>query len=210
MPTEPTDAEIIRRAHELHLAECFEGCSHPLDRWLDYARATIVMPAVRWETTAEEIEAAIRRAPSMTPEGVALHLAEEGWTRRVDESAQSEPRRPSKRWPRPLLLPAGEDRLAYMGPLGPAYRLASRDRTIWHHRREDGKYVVLFCDEGNDVEGAVAESGVASTLTTALRYALGAMFGPLDETYDEQTLMFALENSEESEQVSSTRQWWDR
>lgn len=79
----------------------------------------------------------------------------------------------------------------YNGPLGPAMRLAKKDRyVITEHI--SGLWRVEFYDEPNS-PGSLAEWGAHSDREMAWRYALGAMMGPLDEMYDEVALVEALE-----------------
>ena len=47
---EPTEAEIRQRARELHDAECWEGCTLPVEThagWRDYAIATLRLDEAR-------------------------------------------------------------------------------------------------------------------------------------------------------------------
>ena len=73
----------------------------------------------------------------------------------------------------------------YTGPLDAGMRLALRDR--WARMvRKDGKWMVRLCD---DEQGLLeAEWGNAENPDDAWRFALGAMFGPIDEEYSERVL----------------------
>ena len=73
----------------------------------------------------------------------------------------------------------------YTGPLDAGMRLALRDR--WARMvRKDGKWMVRLCD---DEQGLLeAEWGNAENPDDAWRFALGAMFGPIDSEYDEARL----------------------
>lgn len=79
----------------------------------------------------------------------------------------------------------------YTGPLTPAMTLAEAERFILQTRTEDGRFHIEFLDAPEDKVGA--EWGTGETFEEAMRYALGAMFGPVDEEYDEAYLQRSLD-----------------
>lgn len=90
----------------------------------------------------------------------------------------------------------------YTGDLDQAKALARLDRFVREGQGADTptSYVVALCDADEPAdtpllsEPSLAEFGVSSTgdPEEAWRYALGAMFGPADEEYDEAALRTAL------------------
>lgn len=88
----------------------------------------------------------------------------------------------------PLLVEDTNGDVLYQGPLGPAYRIAAEERYIFWYRNPAGHWSVRFCDDLYFPEESEAEWGNSSTLTGAMRYALGALFGPIDDEYDEDAL----------------------
>lgn len=88
----------------------------------------------------------------------------------------------------------------YVGELSPAVLLATKDRFVREFIRDGGEtpvHVVHLCDSpivGLDPDcDDVAEWGAGSTPEEALRFALGAFFGPIDSEYDEAALRDELE-----------------
>lgn len=87
----------------------------------------------------------------------------------------------------------------YVGDLAAGQRVAMRERSFWEQvdDTEDGTYVTVYlCDQEGDNEGCSPASeedakyyerefGRATTFEDAWRYALGAMFGPDDDGYDD-------------------------
>lgn len=71
----------------------------------------------------------------------------------------------------------------YTGPLEAGIRLAQKDRIVSVEQVEGGVLVGL----GDSFPGD-AEWGCGPTEETAWRFALGAMFGPIDSEYDENRL----------------------
>lgn len=83
----------------------------------------------------------------------------------------------------------------YNGPLDLGIKLAERSRTMRRGivyapeaRNVKTLYEVRLLDDG----GTTAEWGRGSSRDIATRYALGALFGPLDSEYDEDALRAAL------------------
>lgn len=82
----------------------------------------------------------------------------------------------------------------YTGPLGEALTFAMTDRRlhITHRRGAQAPWLAELCDcePETHVVGAVgycpfgAEFGAGPNLETALRYVLGAYFGPIDSEYE--------------------------
>jgi hypothetical protein len=79
----------------------------------------------------------------------------------------------------------------YLGDLKAGQRVALRDRYVHFQDHAQGGYTVELCDDPDGKE--VAEWGSGRTLEEAWRYALGAMFGPVDAEYDEAHLRTLLD-----------------
>lgn len=88
----------------------------------------------------------------------------------------------------------------YIGDLEAGKRVAWRERSHYLDADEvGGNYVLYLCDGEDENEGCTATSveeaeyharevGRGPSEEDAWRYALGAMFGPIDSDYDEQHL----------------------
>lgn len=77
----------------------------------------------------------------------------------------------------------------YTGPLAPAVAVMKRERIIRLLPYASGKFQVVFVDftlDGSrpDTWERAAEFGTGDTPEVAMRYALGAAFGPIDSEYD--------------------------
>lgn len=102
------------------------------------------------------------------------------------------PLRPGVQYRMPTLLTERDGDTYYTGPLDfgkwfaeyPEGRYPSVTGPI---EERDGAFLVELCDdeERNDV----AEYGSGATEEEAWRFALGAMFGPIDDGYDEDSLL---------------------
>ncbi len=91
---------------------------------------------------------------------------------------------------KPLLVTDEESGDTYFtGSLGAGLWLADQDRYIGVEERE-GVWRVGFYDDAE--MNSEAEWGSAASLDGAYRFALGAMFGPADDEYDESVLREAL------------------
>lgn len=91
---------------------------------------------------------------------------------------------------KPLLVKDEESGDTYFtGSLGAGLWLADQDRYIGVEERE-GFWRVGFYDDAE--MNSEAEWGSAASLEAAYRFALGALFGPADDEYDESRLRQAL------------------
>ena len=91
----------------------------------------------------------------------------------------------------PLIVHPETGDTYYQGDLGAGVALARRDRfPIMERGAMGGYYLILSDSESRD---DAAEGGAGPDEETAWRYALGAMFGPIDAEYDERGLIAALQ-----------------
>lgn len=91
----------------------------------------------------------------------------------------------------PLLIDGdGEADTYYTGDLTAGQALASENRYVFTDELTGSHYSVLLCDSLNRDD--LAEWGSGQSVEEAWRYALGAMFGPVDDEYDEALLRSAL------------------
>lgn len=90
----------------------------------------------------------------------------------------------------PLLIEDEHGDVLYTGDLDAGKALARADRWVVEKPGASGWYVVELHDSP-DLD-SMAEWGAGETPDEAWRYALGAMFGPLDAEYDEDVLLDAL------------------
>lgn len=75
-----------------------------------------------------------------------------------------------------------EDAWSYTGPLEEGRALAERDRFVTVSKTADGKAtIVLLGDREDPSDEDHAEWGMHADEEQAWRYAIGALFGPLDE-----------------------------
>lgn len=84
------------------------------------------------------------------------------------------------------ILTETEDGTCYTGPLAPAQRAIREEygEDVTVERRSDGRWIVT---EHRGGEHANPNAwGVGETEEEAWRYLIGADFGPLDATYDEE------------------------
>lgn len=85
-----------------------------------------------------------------------------------------------------LLIERDNGDAYYTGPLMNGLALVLIDRVIFTEGYEDVFHVEFRDFPGNS--GDTAEWGRGETLDEALRWAMGAFFGPLDEFYSEKEL----------------------
>lgn len=90
---------------------------------------------------------------------------------------------------KPLTVgPNGEDAY-FAGDLDAALALMD-DRVVIEEVGATGQHYIMLCDD--DTRESCAEWGAGKTREEAMRYALGAYFGPMDEEYDESRLAASL------------------
>lgn len=102
------------------------------------------------------------------------------------------------------LLEERENGTYYTGPLGAGINLAHEDRIIETTEQEDGTWLIEFLD---GADPTAAEWGRGESREEALRYALGAMFGPIDSEYDEARLQEALDERRKQVSFTLTMTW---
>lgn len=82
----------------------------------------------------------------------------------------------------------------FLGDLLTGQVLAERNgRYVKGGQRPDGVYYVHLNDTPDP--DSTAEWGAGATLEVAMRYALGAMFGPIDSEYSEDHLRWVLDHT---------------
>lgn len=99
------------------------------------------------------------------------------------------------------LLEERPDGTYYLGPIEPGIRAVLNDMTLTmrcNYNAELGTFLyrveTLFPSHDLQTEAVnIASYGVAPTLDEAIRYCLGAEFGPMDADYNEEHLRAALE-----------------